>query len=94
MLLLLDSVKTALSTASPSATAVPTALYVKSTTAGRCVIIAVRTTFFCVLKRKLCANLSYDAAIMPDPVAEGLFLTGQEAPAILITPLARIRIAA
>lgn len=35
-----------------------------------------------------------DAAIMPDPVAEGLFLTGQEAPAILIDPPHRVRIAA
>lgn len=35
-----------------------------------------------------------DAAIMPDPVAEGLFLTGQEAPAVLIDPPHRVRIAA
>lgn len=35
-----------------------------------------------------------DAAIMPDPVAEGLFLTGREAPAVLIDPPHRIRIAA
>lgn len=48
---------------------------------------------FCVLKRKL-KNASYDAGIMPDPVSEGLFLTGQEAPAILIDPPRRVRIAA
>ena len=35
-----------------------------------------------------------DAAIMPDPVSEGLFLTGQEAPAVLIDPPARIKLAA
>lgn len=35
-----------------------------------------------------------DAAIMPDPAAEGLFLTGQEAPAVLIDPPHRVRIAA
>lgn len=46
-----------------------------------------------ILKRKL-KTVSYDAAIMPDPVAEGLFLAGQEAPAVLIDPPARIRIAA
>lgn len=47
-----------------------------------------------VLKHKLKRSVSYDAAIMPDPVAEGLFLTGQEAPAVLIDPPHRIRIAA
>ena len=39
-------------------------------------------------------NASYDAAIMPDPVAEGLFLAGQEAPAVRIDPPHRVRIAA
>ena len=48
---------------------------------------------FYILKRKL-KSVSYDAAIMPDPVAEGLFLTGQEAPAVLIDPPHRVKIAA
>lgn len=46
-----------------------------------------------VSKQKL-KSVSYDAAIMPDPVAEGLFLAGQEAPAVLIDPPHRVRIAA
>lgn len=48
---------------------------------------------FAVLKRKL-KSVSYDTAIMPDPVAEGLFLTGQEAPAVLIDPPYQVKIAA
>lgn len=46
-----------------------------------------------ILKRKL-KSVSYDAAIMPDPQSEGLFLTGQEAPATLIDPPHRTKIAA
>lgn len=47
---------------------------------------------FAILKHK--KDVSYDVAIMPDPTAEGLFLTGQEAPAVLIDPPHRVRIAA
>ena len=49
---------------------------------------------FAVLSRKLCTNLSYDAAIIDDVKQEQEFLAGHEAAAKLIDPPHRVKIAA